>query len=73
MTLTGRQRLQNIETKVRIIAARELRQFLSGEIDILPCSGDRLRDEIAREFDRLDAQLSARQGAGDDLTLRLSK
>ena len=71
--MTGTQRLQNIETKVRIIAAREQRQFLAGEIAILPCSGDRLRVEIAREFDRLNAQLSARLGAGHDLILRLSK
>lgn len=52
--MTGKQRLRQVETKVRIIASREFRQWKAGEIDILPCSGDRMRLEIAREFERLE-------------------
>jgi hypothetical protein len=59
--MTGMQRLQQIETKVRIIAARELRQYMAGEIPFLSCSGDRLRLEIAREFDSLGRE---RDGQG---------
>jgi hypothetical protein len=57
--MTGKQRLRQIETKVRLIASRELRQFLAVEISILPCSGDRLREEIAREFDRIAREAHA--------------
>ena len=46
--MTGAQRLHQIETKVRIQAERDLRDFLAGKLDILPCSGDRLRAEIVR-------------------------
>lgn len=53
--ISGRQRLQNLQTKVNIIARRNLEQFMSGKLAILPCSGDHLDDEIAREFDRLAA------------------
>jgi hypothetical protein len=37
--------------KARLIAQRELRQFLAGEIDVLPCSGDRERQLIIAELD----------------------
>jgi hypothetical protein len=54
MTLiSGKQRLWNLRAKNNIIARRELRQYMAGEIDMLPCSGDRLNDFIAQEFERL--------------------
>lgn len=51
--IDGRQRLQNLQTKVNIIARRNLGMFMRGDLQILPCSGDHLDAEIAREFDRL--------------------
>lgn len=51
--ISGKQRLRNLRVKNSIIARRELEQFMAGELDILPCSGDRLNDFIAAEFDRL--------------------
>jgi len=44
--MTAEQRYKQAIVKARIIAQRELRQFLAGEIDILPCSGDRERQFI---------------------------
>lgn len=52
-SINGAQRLQNIIVKNRLITQREFRKFMSGEIPIMPCSGDRERDFIIREFDRL--------------------
>jgi hypothetical protein len=51
--MTGEQRYKQIMTKCRLIAQRELRQFMAGEIDILPCSGDRERAMIIAELDKL--------------------
>lgn len=56
MNLTGKQRLRQIKVKARIIAARNLRKWLAGEIDILPAwNTDEL---IEREFDRIVEQAS---------------
>ena len=55
--LTGKQRYRQIKVKAKIIADRQLREFIAGTLDILPCRGD-LEDElICREFDRMAAEL----------------
>lgn len=51
--ISGEQQLRNIRTKVRIIAARQLRDFLAGKLIELPCSGDKLDELIIQEFDKL--------------------
>jgi hypothetical protein len=38
--------------KARLIARRELQQFMAGEIDVLPCSSDREREFIIAEIER---------------------
>jgi hypothetical protein len=58
--ISGEQRLRNIRTKNNLIARRQLRQFLAGQIDHLPCSGDRESEMIAAEFDRLTALAEAK-------------
>lgn len=55
--MTGKQRYHQIRTKVRIIAARQLRDFMAGKISILPCSGDLERELIYREFEKIPAAL----------------
>src|SRR5262245_23639270 len=52
--ITGRRRLDNLRTKPRIKAERNLRKFLAREIGILPESD--LDESIEREFDRLCAE-----------------
>jgi hypothetical protein len=52
--ISGKQRLQNLRTKVNIIARRNLRDFLAGRLGVMPCSGDQLDDEVAKEFERLE-------------------
>lgn len=60
--MTGRQRLQQIKTKVNLIAARQMRAFMAGELDILPCSGDLLEELICREFDKMGGEDGVRGG-----------
>jgi hypothetical protein len=50
--VTGEQIYNQIVLKSRLIAQRELRQFMAGEIEILPCSGDRERRMIIEELDQ---------------------
>lgn len=52
MRLTARQRYRQARVKARILAERQMRQFLAGEIDCLPCSGDQEREFIIAEIDR---------------------
>jgi hypothetical protein len=49
--MTGAQRLHQIETKVRLQAERDLRHFLAGHLDTLPCSTDRLRAAIIQALE----------------------
>lgn len=49
--ISGRQRLENIRAKARIIAERNLRRFMAGEIDWLPAWN--MDELIAREFERV--------------------
>jgi hypothetical protein len=51
--IDGRRRLQNLRVKVDIISRRQLCEYMAGRLPFLPCSGDRLDDEIAKEFDRI--------------------
>lgn len=51
--MTGKDRYHQAVLKARLMAQRELRQFLAGEIDTLPCSGDREREFIIAELDRV--------------------
>ena len=51
--MTGAQRYQQILLKSRLIARRELEQFMRGEIAVLPCSGDRERAMIIAELDKI--------------------
>jgi hypothetical protein len=51
--MTGAQRYRQIVLKAQLIARRELEQFMRGEIDVLPCSGDREREMIIAELDRV--------------------
>jgi hypothetical protein len=50
--MTSEQRLRQASVKMRLIAARELRQFMAGELDFLP--GDHNRrtalDAIAQAY-----------------------
>jgi len=64
----GERLLWQAHKKADLISRRELRQFLEGKIDYLPCSGDRRDREIIRV---IDAALSkplppppAREGEG---------
>jgi hypothetical protein len=56
--LTAEQRYWQAVQKARLIAKFELKQFLEGKIDLLPCSGDRERAfiiaEIAKAMDGTD-------------------
>jgi hypothetical protein len=51
--LTAEQRYKQATVKARILAQRQLRQFMAGEIDVLPCSGDQEREFIIAEIRRL--------------------
>lgn len=53
--LTGRQRLRNIRTRFRIIAARQMRAFMTGRIPVAECIGDMEDRAIEAEFDRVYA------------------
>jgi len=57
--MTGQQRYDQVMAEAREIAERELGQFMRGEIDVLPCSGDRERRMII-------AALDERSGAKND-------
>jgi hypothetical protein len=48
--LTAEQRYWQAVQKARLIAKFELKQFLEGKIDLLPCSGDRERAFIIAEI-----------------------
>jgi hypothetical protein len=52
MTLTAEQRYWRAVEKAFRISQREVKQFLRGEIDVLPCSGDREREFIIAEIER---------------------
>jgi hypothetical protein len=58
--LTAKQRLHQAELKARLISARNLRQFLAGEIGHLPCSGDIERECIIAEIERATTLLARR-------------
>jgi len=58
--MTGEQRYHQIRTKVRIIAARQLRDFMASKIPVLPCSGDLERELICRELDRISPEPARR-------------
>jgi len=47
----GQRRYNEIMLAARQIAERELRQFMTGEIDVLPCSGDREKRMIIEALD----------------------
>jgi hypothetical protein len=50
--LTAEQRYWQAVKIAQIEARRNLRQFLAGEIDVLPCSGDRERELIIAAIER---------------------
>lgn len=54
-SISGAQRLANIKAKARLVNAANLRAYMTGALDILPCARDIERDMIAAEFDRLAA------------------
>ena len=56
--MTGEQRYRQIQLKARLIGMRNLRQFMAGEIDVLPCWGDIERDLIIKELDNVDHKAS---------------
>lgn len=60
--ISGAQRLRNVQRKAGIVSRRQLRQFMRGEIEVLPCSMDTLDDMIAREFERLANAPAEREG-----------
>lgn len=53
--IDGQQRLRNIRTKIRILGARQVRQYLADEIDICPSQAEQFNTALAREFDRVAA------------------
>lgn len=52
--MTGEQRYRQIQLKARLIGQRNLRAFMAGEIDVLPCWGDIERDLIIAELEKVD-------------------
>lgn len=50
--LTPALRYRQAVVKARILAERDLRQYLAGEIEWLPCSKDREREIIMEEIGR---------------------
>ena len=50
--LNAEQRYRQAIQKARLMAQRELRAFMAGEIDVLPCSGDRERQFIIEAIER---------------------
>jgi hypothetical protein len=57
--LTGRERYRQVKAKARIMNARNLRHFMEGKIDVLPCSMDVEADLIRKEFERMRAEIEA--------------
>jgi hypothetical protein len=55
--MTGKDRYHQAVLLARLRARRELDKFVAGEIDILPCSGDREREFIIAEFDTMQAEI----------------
>lgn len=51
--ISAEQMLRNAKTKARIISRRELRMFMRGELDVLPCSTDTQEQEIQKLIERL--------------------
>jgi len=60
--ITGAQRLRQIDTKIRIMARRQLRELLAGKREFLPCIEDERRAAIIREFDRLTVAKESKDG-----------
>lgn len=55
--MTGKERYHQAILKARLMARRDLEKFLIGEINILPCSGDREREFIIAELDAMQAEI----------------
>jgi hypothetical protein len=52
--MDGKARYHQIQTKARLINERNLRLFMEGKIDVLPCWGDIERDLIIQALNRCD-------------------
>lgn len=68
--ISGAQRLANIRTKARLVNAANLRAYMTGALDILPCARDVEHDMIAAEFDRLAAALKTSEDEKTDWARR---
>jgi hypothetical protein len=61
MSLSGEQLYRQICVKTRVLANRQLRKFMEGEIPILPCSGDQKTDFIISELERLRTRVDQQE------------